>query len=129
LRIDKSGLAYCLYCIALRVVGAVLVVFLRRWHKICTVLQPMRSKGRYPGYLKKCQKPSCPKESKETWTKYTLLTLLSQRCAKFTFCVIKSVEDLKNYKNWPHPLFRPRTYQACHQKLNTSRGTVTLIYL
>jgi hypothetical protein len=55
----------------------------------------MGSKGRY---LKKCQKPSCPKESKETWTKYTLLTLLSQRCAKFTFCVIKSVEELKKIK-------------------------------
>jgi hypothetical protein len=28
--IDKRGLAFCLYC---RVVGAVLVVFLRRWRK------------------------------------------------------------------------------------------------
>jgi hypothetical protein len=34
-------------CIALRVVGAVLVVFLRRWRKICTILQKMGSKGRY----------------------------------------------------------------------------------
>ncbi len=39
-----------------------------------------------------------PKESKETWTKYTLLTLLSQRCAKYTFCVKKTVEDRKNVK-------------------------------
>jgi hypothetical protein len=34
-------------CIALRVVGAVLVVFLRCWRKNCTILQPMGSKGRY----------------------------------------------------------------------------------
>ncbi len=33
--------------IALRVVGAVLVVFLRRWRKICTILQPTGSKDRY----------------------------------------------------------------------------------
>ncbi len=33
------------FCIALRMVGAVLVVFLRRWRKICTILQPMGSKG------------------------------------------------------------------------------------
>jgi hypothetical protein len=31
--------------IALRVVGAVLVIFLRRWHKIFTILQPMGRKG------------------------------------------------------------------------------------
>jgi hypothetical protein len=30
-------------CIALRVVGAVLVFFLQRWHTICTILQPMGS--------------------------------------------------------------------------------------
>ncbi len=41
-------------CIALRVVGAVLVIFLRRWFTICTVLQPMGSKDRY---LKICPKP------------------------------------------------------------------------
>jgi hypothetical protein len=40
-------------CIALRVVGAVLVVFRRRWRKICTILQPMGSKVRY---LKKSTK-------------------------------------------------------------------------
>ncbi len=34
-------------CIALRVVCAVLVVSLRRWHKIAQILQPMGSKGRY----------------------------------------------------------------------------------
>jgi hypothetical protein len=34
-------------CIALRVVGAVSVVFLRRWRKICTILQPVGSKGQY----------------------------------------------------------------------------------
>jgi hypothetical protein len=40
-------------CIALRVVGVVLVVFLRRWRKICTILQPMGSKGRYPEEMSK----------------------------------------------------------------------------
>ncbi len=59
-------------CIALRVVGAVLIVFLRRWGK--TVLQAMVSKG---WYLKKCPKPCWPIRSKESWTKYTRLTLLS----------------------------------------------------
>jgi hypothetical protein len=33
-------------CIALSVVGAVLVVFLRLWRKICTILQLTGSKGR-----------------------------------------------------------------------------------
>jgi hypothetical protein len=28
-------------CIAPRVVGALMVVFLRRWRKICTILQPI----------------------------------------------------------------------------------------
>jgi hypothetical protein len=55
-------------CIALRVVGVVLVVFLRRWRKICTILQPMGSKGQF---LKKCPKPCLPIKSKETWMKYT----------------------------------------------------------
>ncbi len=63
-------------CIALRVVGAVLIIFLRRWRTICRVLQPMGSKGRY---LKKCPKPCWPIKSKGTWTKYTPLTLLSHR--------------------------------------------------
>jgi hypothetical protein len=35
-------------CIALKVVGAALVVFLRRWRKICTIRQPMESKGSLP---------------------------------------------------------------------------------
>jgi hypothetical protein len=34
-------------CIGPRVVGAVFVVFLRRWRKIFTIRQPMESKGRY----------------------------------------------------------------------------------
>jgi hypothetical protein len=32
-------------CTALRVVGAVLVVFFLRWLKMCTILQPMGSNG------------------------------------------------------------------------------------
>jgi hypothetical protein len=34
-------------CIAVREIGAVLVVFLRLWRKICTILQPVESKSRY----------------------------------------------------------------------------------
>jgi hypothetical protein len=30
-------------CIALRVVGAVLIVYLWLWRKICTILQPIKS--------------------------------------------------------------------------------------
>jgi hypothetical protein len=43
-------------CIALRVQLTlyILAVFLKRWRKICTILQPMGSKGQY---LKKCPKP------------------------------------------------------------------------
>jgi hypothetical protein len=36
------------------------------------------------------------------------------------------LEHLKNLKNWPCPLFRPKTYHTCHQKLNPSRETVPL---
>ncbi len=55
--------------VALRVVGAVLVVLLQCGCKICTILQPVGSKGQY---LKKCSKHCWPIKSKETWTKYTL---------------------------------------------------------
>ncbi len=51
--IDKKG-DWLDACIALKVVGVVLVVFLRRRHKICIILQPMGNKGRY---LKKCTVP------------------------------------------------------------------------
>jgi hypothetical protein len=44
-------------CIALRIVGAVLVVVLWRWRKICTIRQPMGNKGRY---LKKSTQPCSP---------------------------------------------------------------------
>jgi hypothetical protein len=40
--------------IELGVVGAVLVGFLLRWRKICTIPKPLGSKGRYLG---KCPKP------------------------------------------------------------------------
>jgi hypothetical protein len=35
-------------CIALRVAGDVLVAFLRRWRKICTILQPIGKQGPIP---------------------------------------------------------------------------------
>jgi hypothetical protein len=89
-------------CIALGVVGAVLVVFLRCWRKICTILQPVRSKGRY---LKKCSKPCWPIKGKETWTKYgtTSVTLLSQRklalTERNTLLRNKIIWSHKNLKN------------------------------
>ncbi len=90
-------------CIARRVVGAVLVVFLRHWRKICTIIQSMGSKARN---LTKCLKPCWLIRSKETWTKHTPLTLLSQ-------CKLALTATKKN-KNWPRPLFRPRSDHACH---------------
>ncbi len=84
-------------CIALRVVGTVFVIFLWRWRTICTVLEPMGSKGRY---LKKCPKPCWPIRIRETLTKYTPLSLLSQRklavTASNTLSVVKWFEQLKN---------------------------------
>ncbi len=65
-------------CIALRVVGAVGVVFSWSWRKICTILQPM---GCYGAYLKKCPKPCWPVWSKEV--------------RKYTFCSIKSLDHQK----------------------------------
>ncbi len=44
---------------------------------------------------------------------------------KYCFCVKKSLEHLK-IENWSRPLFRPRTYHACHQKPNPSREIVPL---
>jgi hypothetical protein len=78
-------------CITLRVVVAVLVVFHRRWPKICTTLQPLGSKGRY---LKKCPKP---------WW----LTLLSQQnlalTARNTLFALKIIVAAKKFKKWPRP--------------------------
>ncbi len=71
-----------------------------------------------------------PIRSKETWTKNTPLTLLSQRklslAVRNTLCVIKSLEHLKKFKKWPCPLFRPRTNYTCYQKPNPSREKVHL---
>jgi hypothetical protein len=61
-----SGFACCLYCTKIGWRCTVFVIF----------LQPVGSKGRY---LKKCPKPCWPIRSKETWTKYTPLTILNQR--------------------------------------------------
>ncbi len=47
--------------------------------------------------------------------------------AKYTFCVVNHWSTKKS-KNWPHPLFRPRTDHVCPQKPNTSRKTVPLKY-
>ncbi len=108
---------------ALRVVGTVLVVFLQRWRKMCTILQPMGSKGRYQI---KCPKPCWLIKSNETWTKYHIRTLLSQREIALTArnTLFAFIGAPTKFKNWPRPLFGPRTDQACHQKPNPSRETV-----
>ncbi len=70
-------------CITLRVVGAVFVV--------------IGSKARY---LKKSTKCCWPIRSKETWVKYTPLTCSANANSHYqeknTYCVIKSLERLKN---------------------------------
>jgi hypothetical protein len=45
---------------------------------------------------------------------------------KYTFCVIKSLEQLNKFKNWLCPLLRPRSDHACPQKQNPYRETVPL---
>jgi hypothetical protein len=51
--IDKSGLACCLNCSN---------IFLQRWREICTILQPMGSKGQC---LKNLPKPADQKEARK----------------------------------------------------------------
>ncbi len=78
-------LACCLYWTksSWRCVGR----FLRRWRKIWIILQPIGSTCRY---LKKCPKPWT-----QTWTRPTLLTLLSQR--KLTLTARNTLFASKNY--------------------------------
>ena len=52
--IKVDGLAACS---ALRIVGGVLVVFLRRWRKICTNLQPMGRNVPNPADQLQAKKP------------------------------------------------------------------------
>ncbi len=59
--------------IALRFVGANNVVFLRRWCKICTILQPMGSK------VRSLRNGPNLADQLKTWTMYMPVTLLSQR--------------------------------------------------
>ncbi len=92
-------LAWLAACIAQRVVGAALVVFLRRWRKISNLHNPPAngSKGRYQ---KKCPKPCWPIRSKENWTKevHAADIITPMLTARHTCCVIKSFEQLKNLK-------------------------------
>jgi hypothetical protein len=56
------------------------------------------------------------------------LTLLSQRKPREKqFLHYKIIGAPKKCKNWPRPLFRPRTYYACSQRPNPSRETVPLM--
>jgi hypothetical protein len=52
-------------CMALRVVGAVLVIVLRRWRKICTILRQWEARIHT---WRNVPKPCWPIRSKETWT-------------------------------------------------------------
>jgi hypothetical protein len=101
-------------CIALRLVGAVFFIFLQRWCKKCTILQPMGSEGRY---LNKFPKPSSPIRIEETWTKGTPITFLSQLkfvfIAKINFLRYKTIGATKKFTKFP-------------QKPNQSRETAPL---
>ncbi len=84
--------------IALRLVGAVLVPFLRRWRKICTNLQPIGSKGRYlknvPSLLTSKKQGNLDYVHVDNIIKPTKQTRINRE--KDTFCIIKSFEQLKN---------------------------------
>jgi hypothetical protein len=80
--------------IALRVFGGVLVVFLRSWRPPANGKQ-----GLIPEEM---SQTLLTNRSKETWTKYTPTTLANvnshQPKEMGHFCVIKSFEQLKNFK-------------------------------
>ncbi len=115
-------------CIALRLVGAGLIIFLWRWRKICTILHPMGSKGPIPEEIYQ----TILTNKKETWIKYTLLavpvrpTQTRINREKFTLFRYKIIGAPKKFKNWPRPSFRSRTDHARSQKPNPSRETVPL---
>jgi hypothetical protein len=56
----------------------------------------------------------------------TLLTNMKQGSEEIHFLRYKIIGAQKKFKNWPLPLFRPRTDHACPQKRNPSRETVPL---
>jgi hypothetical protein len=65
-----------------------------------------------------------------SFAKYMPITLLSQcklaLTAINTLLPYKIIGAPKKFKNYPRPLFKPRTGHACPQKPNPSRGTVPL---
>jgi hypothetical protein len=71
-----------------------------------------------------------PIRTKETWTKYTPLTLLSQRklalSARNTLLHCKIIGAPKKLKKWLRTLFRPRTNHTCYQKQNPFRYIYTV---
>ncbi len=108
-------------CIALKVVGGVLVVFLRCWRKICTILQPMGSNGQD---LKKSTKTCSPIRSTETWIKYT--PLISKPTQTRINRDKKSLEHLRTLKTGRVPyLGLELTLKA--QQPNPTRETVPFI--
>jgi hypothetical protein len=93
-------------CIALRVVGAVLVFFLQLWRKICTIPQPMGSKGRY---LKKISQTLLTNKNQGNLDKVHATNIIKPTQTrinreKYTLYVIKSLELLKNYKLAAYPI-------------------------
>ncbi len=48
---------------------------------------------------------------------------------KYTFCVLKSLEPPKKFKNQPRPLVRPSSVNFCQNFWNLSHETVPLSML
>ncbi len=119
-------------CIARRVVGAVLLV-----SGVCVKFAESSNQWEASADTWRTvptPKPCWPLRSKETWTKCTFLTLLSQRKIAFTlretlFALYHWTGAPTKFKNWLRPLFRPRTDHDCRQKPNPSRETVPLNFI
>ncbi len=92
-------------CIALRVVGAVLVVILPGWHKIykiCTILQPMGSKDRPMSLTLLTNKRQGNLEYVQA-ANIIKPTLTRDYHNKHTICVTKALNHRKKLKNGPVP--------------------------
>ncbi len=105
-----------------------------------------KSSGTLPGNRKRKLRfsflpfGSRKKEGRRTWKKGLNLWCLTPQLTvikptqtgiyrkKLTFCIIKSSEPLKKFKNQPRPLVRPSSVKNCCQNfLNLSRETVPLM--
>ncbi len=105
--IYKSGLAWCLYCTQ-SAVCAVWAVFLQRWRKIWTILQPMGSRGRNQ---KKSTKPSWPmRPLKNMKTFFQFLYFFTVPPSPFTGCGRPLVNLLTIVS-----IIVPLSYKATHK--------------